>query len=281
MQTSVDISTKSDIVSFIVFKRRLRQQIKRISYVLIAFLFICFLLLCIYKRQNISNFFSKSSIAISKIVDVVFTVKVNKVRVHLDKNSIIDDAEVDDIIAKLSGDKISKEKMKKIVADIMENNKFIENVYIRKTLANGELSVHIKEKKVIGVFYDDECLKQTNCAKSIITVDNQIIPYHKMKNDDNILKIYGKIGVVDLSKVHKVLKKYGLLEKIAHIQFYTSGRFDLVLKNKLLIKLPSANWTKAIQQFNKLDSEFLLSTDIQSIKYIDLRVADKVFIGSK
>ena len=281
MQASIDISTKSDILNFLIFKRRLKQQLKRLLNVIIFISFIAFIIFCIYHRSTISKAFLFTKQTISNITNKIFEVDVKKVRVHLDKNSILDDSEVESIINKLSGEKVDKKQMMKIIDDITEENKLIESAYIRKTLSNGELSVFIKEKKVIGIFYSDECTDDlANCKRSIITTDNQIVPYHKMKQNNNILKIYGKIGIADLAKIHKTLKKYDLLEKTLHIKFYASGRFDLTLKNKLLLKFPRTNWAKSIKQFNQLDSEYLLSNDIQSIKYIDLRVHDKIFIGS-
>ena len=280
MQTSIDISTKSDIINFIVFKRRLRQQIKRLSYILIAVLFFALIGFCIYKKSKFVSAYEFINNKITNITNALFEVDIKKVRIHLDKKSIFDDNEVDYILKKLSSEKINRTQMKQVVDEITEENQLIDNVYIRKTLANGELSVFIKEKKVIGISYDERCLADDNNCKpqSILTIDNKVIPFHKMKTNNEIIKVYGKIGVADLSKIYKTLKKYNLLEKTAYIKFYTSGRFDLMLKNKLLLKFPRTKWEKSIQQFNKLDAEYLLSNDIQSIKYIDLRLNDKVFI---
>ena len=284
MQSAIDVSTKSDIVNFIIFKRRLRAQLRKIYLILIVSAVIAIITLGLYNKHIFINAYDAVAGKISFAINEIFSTKINKVRVHLAKNSILADDEITDIIAKFAGGNVDNNKIKTIIADIMKQNTLVQTIYARKLLANGELTIVIKEKPIIGLFFNEDCAKDiANCHKNIITNDNQILPYHQMKVNDNVLKIYGNIGVADVNKIHKLLKKYGLLEKTAHIKFYTSGRFDLTMNNKLLLKFPRKEIENAIKQFTKMDAEYLLSTDHHSIKYIDLRDNSgdhrKIYIG--
>ena len=73
--------------------------------------------------------------------------------------------------------------------------------------------------------------------------------------------------------------KYHLLDNTAYLKFYSSGRFDLILTNKLILKLPRDNLQKSLSQFNKLNSKYQITQQKQNIKYIDLRSQDKAYIG--
>lgn len=280
MNRVVNISTNSEVVNFIIFKRKLRQHIRRFIMFFIFFIFIFILCVSYHQKDKIIYASGKVFSVIEYAFDQLFAVKINNVRVEPCKNSLLSDSEIDDIKKKFSNKKIDRNRMQKVVETIIETNSLIENIYVRKKLSNEELIVYLKEKQIIGIFYED-CTAGTSdkCRKSIISIDNKLLPYHNIINNDNILKVYGKISAKDIQKVHKILKKYSLLSKTAYINFYSSGRFDITLKNNLTIKLPRQNFEKAIQQFNKLDAEYMLSNDPQSIKYIDLRINDKIFFG--
>ena len=81
--------------------------------------------------------------------------------------------------------------------------------------------------------------------------------------------------------ISQSLKTYKLFDKVEYLKFYNSGRFDLILKNKLTLKFPRQHWKQSMVKFIKLDSEFALSSDPQNISYIDLRRVDKIYIGEK
>ncbi len=84
-----------------------------------------------------------------------------------------------------------------------------------------------------------------------------------------------------LPRVIDILKKKKIFDEIEYINVHSSGRFDIILKNGLVVKLPYREWDKAIDRFFKLDLEYLLSKNPQKIEYVDIRLTDKVFIGEK
>ena len=282
MLSSVKLTDKSDIVNFIIFKRRLRAQLRKVFYILLVIFFLSIIAVSLYNADKISSFYKKTKDCIVFVIDKIFEINTSKVRVKIDNHSIISDDEITNIVERLSGKTLSRDKIKNIIEDITNKNSLIENIYIRRNFSNNEINVYIKEKKILAIFIPEDCsIEEKECKKHLITIENKIIPYHKIRNNNDIIRIYGYFGNNDLFKIIKMLKKHNLFEKILYMKFYTSGRFDIMLKNKLIIKLPRRNWENALIRFMKLDNEYILSSDIQNIKYIDLRLDDKAFVGDK
>ena len=103
--------------------------------------------------------------------------------------------------------------------------------------------------------------------------------YIKITNRENLLPVCGDFhDSQDLFGIKQELVKYKLYDKIKYIKFYTSGRVELMLKNNLLVKMPQKDWKTAMLKFLKMDSEYALSTGQKKIKYIDLRLNDKVYV---
>ena len=280
---SFDVSTKSDVVNLIIFKRKLRQLLNNFTKLLAVFFLTCLICFCIYHRTTIINTIKQINMAIKNISDQLFATKIDNIRIQLldgNKNSLLNDDEIKNMGKQIKNNKkIDKAEMKKIVKKITTANSLIENIYIRKNLSKNEIVVFLKEREVIGILYND-CGNAIDekCAKNIISSDNKLYPYHNLKSNDKILKIYGKISpTINLQNIYKILKKYSLLHKIAYIKFYSSGRFDAILKNKLVVKFPRQNLVESVQKFKKLDTDFFISSDT-GLKYIDLRVSDKLFI---
>ena len=57
--------------------------------------------------------------------------------------------------------------------------------------------------------------------------------------------------------------------------FFPSNRWDIQLKNNLLIKLPSKNIKKTLD----LVSDFLLENDNNSIKIVDARIQNQIILN--
>ena len=56
--------------------------------------------------------------------------------------------------------------------------------------------------------------------------------------------------------------------------FFSSNRWDIQLKNDLLIKLPSKNIKKTLD----LVSDFLLENDNNTIKIVDARIQNQIIL---
>ena len=274
------ISTNSDLVSFIVFKRQLKKFINKIIKIFYLICFITILSFGIYHRQTIFNVCNNIKNICISIFDTFFQTKIQKIKLHLDKNSILDSNEINNILSTINGYNINKDQIITKIEELKSQNSLIDNVFVRKTIGNSKIDFYIKEKQIIAVLLSDNCDNEINCKKQLLTLDNNIITYHKIETQ-NLLKIYGNITNININDIKQNLSKYKILDKIKYLKFYTSERFDIILNNGLIIKLPRKNWENELKRFNKLDSEYSLSNEIQNIKYIDLRIKNKIYIGEK
>lgn len=280
MNKIINVSTKSDIVSFIIFKRKFRRLFHYFLMILVLFLLIFILFISYFNKKTVAGFAGTVFGSMENIFGQLFATKISNVRFS-NKDSLLNNDEIDSIKKKISNNKkISKAEMSKIVKTIAETNSLIDSIYIRRNLSNNELVVTLEEKKIIGIFYNCSVVGDDKCKKNLISANNnKILPYHNIKNNDEILKVYGKYYTIDIQKIYKILKKYLLLNNILYIKTYSNGRFDATLKNNLTVKFPSKDLETAIRRFNKLNSEYSILSKQQNIKYIDLRMSDKVVFG--
>ena len=272
---------RSEVVSVIILKRKLRAFLKKINLFLLFLIVLSVIAVSFNKRSAIFSFGHAVGNKISSFFSWMFETEVGKIRIRLDKNSVLDANELKDIVNIVSGNKVNKATMKQMINELESHNSIIDNVYIRKTFVNGDIDVFVKEKNIIAVVMPENCnsIIDGGCRKKLLTYDNKVIPYHKMKNEDNILEISGTVGDVNVAEIIEVLKKNNFYNNVKSIYFYTSGRFDIKLNNDLIVRLPRQNWKKAINSLIKMDAEYALASEIQNIKYVDLRLPDKIFVG--
>ena len=254
---------------------------KKINLFLLFLIVLSVIAVSFNKRSAIFSFGHAVGNKISSFFSWMFETEVGKIRIRLDKNSVLDANELKNIVNIVSGKKVNKATMKQMINELESHNSIIDNVYIRKTFVNGDIDVFVKEKNIIAVVMPENCnsLPDGGCQKKLLTYDNKVIPYHKMKKEDNVLEISGTVGDVNVAEIIELLKKNNFYDNVQSIYFYTSGRFDIKLNNDLVVRLPRQNWKKAISSLVKMDAEYALASEIQNIKYVDLRLPDKIFVG--
>ena len=274
-------NNRSEVVSIIILKRKLRAFLKKVNLFILLLIVVSAIAVSFNKRNIIFSFGHAVGNRINSFFSWMFETEVGKIRIRLDKNSVLDANELKSIVNIVSGKKVNKATMKQMINELESHNSIIDNVYIRKTFVNGDIDVFVKEKNIIAVVIPENCnpLLDNGCSKKLLTYDNKVIPYHKMKKEDNILEISGTVGDVNVAEIIELLKKNNFYDNVRSIYFYTSGRFDIKLNNDLVVRLPRQNWKKAISSLVKMDAEYALASEIQNIKYVDLRLPDKIFVG--
>ena len=274
-------NNRSEVVSIIILKRKLRAFLKKVNLFILFLIVVSAIAVSFNKRSAIFSFGHAVGNKISSFFSWMFETEVGKIRIRLDKNSVLDANELKNIVNIVSGKKVNKTTMKQMINELESHNSIIDNVYIRKTFVNGDIDVFVKEKNIIAVVMPENCnsLLDGGCQKKLLTYDNKVIPYHKMKKEDNVLEISGTVGDVNVAEIIELLKKNNFYDNVQSIYFYTSGRFDIKLNNNLVVRLPRQNWKKAISSLVKMDAEYALASEIQNIKYVDLRLPDKIFVG--
>lgn len=283
MPSSVNPSRKN-VINFIIFKRKLRQYVKTLTIIAVFVFLICASALCVYSKNRIVDFCKKISNNVNNVYIRLFDAKIEKISINLDEDTLLDKDEIYHFFDKFlyTASSVNGRQLQEVMNDIIMHNSIVDSIHINKIIAKNELNINIKEKKIIAMLMSNGCFdKNQECEKRFITNDNVIIPYHKINNQNSILKIYGSLDNISMPQTISVLKKKKIFSEIEYINVYASGRFDIVLKNNLIVKLPYKEWDKAIDRFLKIDFEHLLSNNYQKIEYVDVRLVDKIFIGEK
>ena len=260
----------------------MRHYLQKASCVFLVVLFVLAISMCVYYRDFFVKAFDATSIAFGQFTNKLFSSKPATISVIVDKNTALEDEEINKIVKELTKYGFNKKKIKVAIDKITSENKLISNVNVQRILATNEIKVSIQEKQILAILLQDPSDENTSeYEKKIITIEGDTIPYRKTKHNDKI-KIYGYYDKsLNLEKIISIIKKYKLVDKIAYIKFYPSHRFDLKLKNGLLIKLPRKNWQKSLTKFIQIDSEYLVSNGLNNVNYIDLRTDDKITVNIK
>ena len=118
----------------------------------------------------------------------------------------------------------------------------INSVEIKRVFPN-KIKLKIFEKIPIGILYEG---KKT----FYITKDGNVINFFKNPKLEKLPSIYGKReNFINFYNV-LITEKFPLNE-IEAFYFFEIGRWDILLKNKKIIKLPPKNFDKRIQDFMK------------------------------
>ncbi len=201
-------------------------------------------------------------------------------------------------IQNISLNKIEFDKIKKInVSGLSEiNNKIILKEIKNLNLGNifylngNEINRIIESNTLVedyNVFKKypstlDIKLKKTNFLAKI-NLDNQLFfvgSNGKLTDsfflDKELPYIFGNLDINEFLKFKKIIDKSKVsYENIESIFYFQSKRWDIKLKNNILIKLPKNNIKKSLDDVNL----FLDKKNINNIKIIDARIQNQIIIN--
>ena len=209
--------------------------------------FIYFIIIIFLTSINNYNLYSKKIFNINKV----------EVNGFSEKKNIIIKNEIKNILGK-NIFLIKKNYFKKLFNRNDTKDLIIKKVYPNKLIIN-----FIPSKPVcVILFKDSKIILGDNGKKlNIETIEKKLPKVSGSKNFSNILKV---VNMLKLSKLD--------YDKIDEIIFFKSGRFDINLENKTLIKFP-IRYTKEIINYSSYllnDKRFINS------KVIDLRLEKKI-----
>ena len=155
---------------------------------------------------------------------------------------------------------------------ILENN-WVKNVSIKIDYKN-KIYIQITEYDPIGIYYYNE-------ANYYFNLKGKIIDYVK-NNNKELIVFSGQSSVLEahslLSTMSKVEENFQY--KVLQARFVGNRRWNLLLKNGLLIKLSEKNLQQSIENYLKLSNNFS-NNDLKDIKTVDLRDFKKGIIEYK
>ena len=88
--------------------------------------------------------------------------------------------------------------------------------------------------------------------------------------------VFGNPEIIEFFNIKKIIDESQIsFEEIESLYFFLSKRWDLELRNNIIIKLPNDN----IKESLKLASEFLHNDEFKDIKIIDARIKNQIILN--
>ena len=142
---------------------------------------------------------------------------------------------------------------------------FIDEFKIKRIYPN-TLKFIIEEKEPIAIFIDK---KNT----FYLTAKGETITFLDLKRFDNLPYVIGKKD--DFANFYLSLKKSNFeIEQVSSFQYFEVGRWDIVLKNKKVIKLPVENYLESINNFILLKNY----KNFDDYQIFDYRIRDQLIL---
>ena len=155
---------------------------------------------------------------------------------------------------------------KKELIKILNSNNLIESFLINKNFPS-DLNIVIK--------------KTTYLANIKILGENFFIGSNKkliksLENDPNLPTVYGNSSLKDFFSINeKILKSSIKLNEINSLYFFPSKRWDLELKNGVLIKLPISNPIKSLNNYFEIKN----LPQFSDVKIFDMRINNQIIVN--
>ncbi|MBQ9440792.1 MAG: cell division protein FtsQ/DivIB [Alphaproteobacteria bacterium] len=175
------------------------------------------------------------------------------------------------IIEKLGikpGDSIFKVSTTNLLNNLI-NIGWIKDVSIHKILPN-IIKIQVNERLPIAIYYH-------NKTYTLIDKDGHFI--EDVTVNPNLPLVSGIDANLNIFKMLQILDKYSSIKKELHSVIYVrQRRWDIILNNKITIKLPSCNDSLMYKSLNTLN-KLLKQPNIQnSVVSIDMRIPSNIII---
>ena len=159
---------------------------------------------------------------------------------------------------------LNKENINKII----NSNTLIHDYEIFKRYPHS-LDINVKRTKFLARIKDNKNF-------FLIGSNGKLSPIEHKDKSDYLPFIFGKPKIDQFLKFKTIIDsskfKY---EDIDSIFFFSSNRWDIQLKNELLVRLPSKNIKKTLD----LVSDFLIENTNNSVKIVDARIQNQIILN--
>ena len=150
-----------------------------------------------------------------------------------------------------------EEKLKKLT--------FIESFSIKKIYPN-TLRLKIKEKKPIAILRDKKKIY-------FISEKGDLINYKEIKDYDSLPTVFGN-GKNFFSLYQDLQNIQFPIEMIKSFYYFESGRWDLIMQNDKVIKLPIEDHLLSLKNFMSLE----INSKSNNYKIFDYRIKDQLIL---
>jgi len=156
----------------------------------------------------------------------------------------------------------------KIADDIADIN-WVKKINIKIDYKNTVI-VFLEEEEPIGVYFDKE--------KKILFSDNLIFLdiFKNIKKYSDLIIFSGNNSMQNSKKLFSNLED-GFKNNVVSASFIENRRWNLILNNSILLKMPEQNIKEAVENYKKIYLNFS-NKDLKGIESIDLRISNQAII---
>ena len=156
---------------------------------------------------------------------------------------------------------------KTIISNNLSGLNFLEKVEIKKKFPS-TITIKASRTDIIGITYKNQ-------KKYYVGLNGKFILQKNLTSNEKLPLIFGNFKIQKFIKLLNVLKNQNIDSNlISKYYFHKNKRWDLYLKDNIIIKLPSKNIENALDKyknFKKLDK-------IKPNTILDLRISNRIVI---
>ncbi len=190
--------------------------------------------------------------------------KFNLKKINIENNFLLKESDIKNLLVPIYNKNLIFLKNKEIEEVLLQNN-FIDSFNIKKIYPR-TLKIKIFEKRPIAILFNKK-------DKFYLSEKIDLIRYLKIPDYENLPYVFGnkndfKILYNDLNKINFPLNQ------IKKFILYESKRWDLETKNEIIIKLPSKDYTKSLQNYlNQINND-----NFRKYKVFDYRINNQLIL---
>jgi cell division protein FtsQ len=155
---------------------------------------------------------------------------------------------------------------KKYFNTLLESNKLVEKYFIFKKYPS-TLNIHIDKTSFLGRISKNGKIYDLGSNGKLI---------ENMYSNNKLPFIFGNPEIVEFFNIKKIIDESQIsFEEIESLYFFLSQRWDLKLRNNIIIKLPNDNTKEGL----KIALEFLHNNEFKDIKIIDARIKNQIILN--
>ena len=155
---------------------------------------------------------------------------------------------------------------KKDLNTLIESNNLVEKYFIFKKYPSS-LDINIDKTSFLARISKNGKIYDLGSNGKLIEnkYSNNQLPF-----------VFGNPEIIEFFNIKKIIDESQIsFEEIESLYFFLSKRWDLELRNNIIIKLPNDN----IKESLKLASEFLHNDEFKDIKIIDARIKNQIILN--
>ena len=151
--------------------------------------------------------------------------------------------------------------------EVIKGVDFINSLKIKKIYPK-KIKINVVEDLPIGIYLNDSGKEQ------LLLENNKVIKDHNYKFE-NLPKVYGEGALEKFSDFYSSLQKTGLnLNLVKQFNYYDINRWDLLLEDEKLIKLPSKNHEESVLKFLTIYEK----NNFKKFKVFDFRIKNELIV---